>query len=84
MRFARREQKGGTHLATANCSPRPKRPGLPKKDVHRIFVEERHLIDEALARAVRDAVLRHKELGLPVVVERDGKIEWVKPEDLGF
>ena len=58
--------------------------GEPKKDVHRIFVEERHLIDEALARGVRDAMLRHKELDLPVVIERDGKIEWVRPEDRGF
>jgi hypothetical protein len=56
----------------------------PKKDIHRIFVEERHLIDEALARGVRDAILRHKKLGLPVVIERDGKIEWVMPEDLGY
>jgi hypothetical protein len=29
-------------------------------------------------------MIRHKRAGLPVVVERDGKIEWVKPEDLGY
>ena len=54
------------------------------KDVHRIFVEEGHLIDEALKQGVRDAMLRHKRDGLPVVIERDGKIAWVNPEDLGF
>lgn len=29
-------------------------------------------------------MLRHRKDDLPVVIERDGKIEWVKPEDLGF
>jgi hypothetical protein len=56
----------------------------PKKDINRIMREERHLIDEALQRGIREAMLRHKAAGLPVVVERDGKIEWVKPEDLGY
>jgi hypothetical protein len=56
----------------------------PKKDISRIMREERHLIDEALQRGIREAMLRHKAAGLPVVVERDGKIEWVKPEDLGY
>jgi hypothetical protein len=55
-----------------------------QKDIARIFREDRRLIDEALKRAVRKAMLRHKEEGQFVVVERDGKIEWVKPEDLGY
>lgn len=55
-----------------------------QKDVHRIFVDEGHLVDEALKQGVREAMLRHKKDGLPVVIERDGKIEWVKPEDLGY
>ena len=46
--------------------------------------EERHLIDEALQRGIREAMLRHKAAGLPVVIERNGTIEWVKPEDLGY
>ena len=29
-------------------------------------------------------MLRHKKDGLPVVIERDGKIESVKPEDLDY
>jgi hypothetical protein len=53
-----------------------------QKDVHRIFVKERELIDEALKQGVRDAVLRHKRDGLPMVIYRDGKTVWVKPEDL--
>ena len=52
--------------------------------IHRIFFEERHLIDEALQRGVREAMIRHKKDGLPVVIYRDGKSVWVKPEDLGY
>jgi hypothetical protein len=55
-----------------------------KKDINRIFVDEPHLIDEALRQGVRDAMLRHKRAGLPVVIWRDGHSVWVKPEDLGF
>ena len=55
-----------------------------QKDVNRILRENRRVVDEALKRGVRKAMLRHKKEGLPVVVERDGTIEWVKPEDLGY
>ena len=54
----------------------------PTKDPSRILLEEPHLIDEALAEGVRDALLRHKERGLPVVIERDGQIVWVSAEEL--
>ena len=56
----------------------------PKKDIGRIFREERHLIDEALKQGVREAMIRHKRDGLPVVIYRDGKSVSVKPEDLGY
>ncbi len=55
-----------------------------QKDVHRIFVEDRRVIDEALKKGVREAMIRHKKDGLPVVIFRDGQTVWVKPEDLGF
>jgi hypothetical protein len=29
-------------------------------------------------------MLRHKNDGSSVVIERDGKIEWLMPEELGF
>ena len=54
------------------------------KDVNRILAEDRRAIDRALEEGVRQAMLRHKKDGFPVVIERDGKIEWVKPEDLGY
>jgi hypothetical protein len=59
------------------------RPDEPK-DIGRIFREDRPRIDEALKQGVREAMIRHKKDGLPVVIYRDGKIEWVKPEDLGY
>jgi hypothetical protein len=54
-----------------------------QKDISRI-VEDRRLIDEALKQGVRDAMLRHKQDGLPVVIYRDGQTVWVMPQDLGF
>ena len=55
-----------------------------KKDVNRILVEDAQLIDDALKRGVRDAMLRHKEAGLPVVIYREGKTVWVMPQDIGY
>ena len=55
-----------------------------QKDVDRILRENRQVVGEALKRGVRKAMLRHKRDGLPVVIERDGKIQWIKPEDLGY
>ena len=55
-----------------------------REDIHRIFVESRSVIDEALKQGVRDAMLRHKKDGLPVVIYRDGMTVHVMPEDLGF
>ena len=55
-----------------------------RKDIARVMREDVQAVDDALAKGVRDALLRHKKDDMPVVVERDGKIEWVKPEDLGY
>ncbi|MDP3937870.1 MAG: hypothetical protein Q8R92_07015 [Deltaproteobacteria bacterium] len=40
------------------------------------------LIQDALTRAVRDALLRHKQAGNPVAEWRDGRVVWVAPEDI--
>ena len=55
-----------------------------RKDITRVVREDRQAVDDALAKGVRDAMLHHKKNDFPVVIERDGKIEWVKPEDLGY
>jgi hypothetical protein len=55
-----------------------------RKDIARVIREDKQAVDGALAKGVRDAMLRHKKDDAQVVVERRGKIEWVKPEDLGY
>jgi hypothetical protein len=32
--------------------------------------------------AVREALLRHKQAGNPIAVWRDGRVEWIQPEDI--
>ena len=32
--------------------------------------------------AVRDALIRHKQAGLPIVIWRDGAVVWVPPEEI--
>jgi hypothetical protein len=46
--------------------------------------EDRGLILKALQKGIHEAMIRHKRADLPVVIERDGKIEWVMPEDLEY
>jgi hypothetical protein len=50
------------------------------KDISAIF-REGTLIDRAMNLAVLDAIRLHKEKGLPLVVQRDGKILWISPEE---
>jgi len=52
------------------------------KDLNRIFVHQGHLIDEALKKGVREALVRHKKEGWHVVVNRDGQPVRVDPNEL--
>lgn len=45
-------------------------------------VQDVALIQQALARAVRAALLRHKQAGNPVCESRDGRVVWIAPEDI--
>lgn len=36
----------------------------------------------AMRKAVREAVLRHKLLGQPIAVSRDGKVVWIPPDEI--
>jgi hypothetical protein len=40
-------------------------------------------IDEALNRAVREAVILHRKLGLPMAVWRDNQVAWIDPDEPG-
>lgn len=52
------------------------------KDTDRIFREERHLVHEAVREGVRQAALRHKALGLPMVVSKTGKVVSVPADEV--
>ena len=49
----------------------------------RLFLDGR-AIDEALKRAVREALIRHKKLGESVAVWRDGKAVILPPEEIPY
>ena len=36
----------------------------------------------AVRTAVREAVLRHKQAGNPIVCMKDGKMVWLQPEEI--
>lgn len=46
------------------------------------FFEDTPSLERQARIAVRDAVLRHKLLGQPIVVWRDGQVVWVPPEEI--
>ena len=52
-----------------------------EKSIDEIF-KEGFPIDNALKKAVQEALVRHKQAGNPIVVWRDGKIVWLKPEEI--
>jgi RNase P protein component len=51
------------------------------KDIGKIFAEG-VLVDEAIRRGVREAIRRHRQAGVPMVIWRDGKIMYVAAEQL--
>ncbi len=52
-----------------------------KKDIGKIIAEGT-LIDEAVKQAVKEAVLKHKQAGNPIVAMKDGQMVWIKPEEI--
>ena len=53
---------------------------IDKPDIPAL-VEDDAAIEQAMTRAVREAVLRHKRLAEPIVVWRDGQVV-VPPEEI--
>ncbi|EDX77300.1 hypothetical protein MC7420_437 [Coleofasciculus chthonoplastes PCC 7420] len=52
------------------------------KDKNSVFFTEIEKINQALAKAVQDALLKHKQAGNPVAIWRDGKVVWIPPEEI--
>jgi hypothetical protein len=59
---------------------------MKKREKHKDRITEaladKEKITQALTRGVREALLKHKQAGNPVVVWRDGKMVWLKPEEI--
>ncbi len=47
-----------------------------------LLVKYRHLVNAAINKGVREALLKHKLAGNPVAIGRDGKVVIIKPEDI--
>lgn len=52
-----------------------------KKDIGKIIAEGTQ-IDEAVRQAVKEAVLKHKQAGNPIVAMRDGQMVWIKADEI--
>jgi len=53
----------------------------PKVDIDAVFATE-GAVEAALMEAGRQAIIRHKRLGVPIVVWRDGRVVEIPPEDI--
>ena len=62
-------------------SRRSKRPAKRKPDIAALFRDGR-VIDEAMQRAWREALLEHKRRGESIVVWEDGRVVTLKAEDI--
>lgn len=51
-------------------------------DRRSLFVRHSEEINKAYERAVREALRKHKLLGNPVAVERDGKVVILQPDEI--
>ena len=62
-----------------------KRSGNGRKsepfDIDRVL-DDGTAIDRAVRQATREAVLRHKRLGESIVVWRNGRVVWLKPNEI--
>ena len=45
------------------------------------ILSDPNVVVEALREAVKDAIQRHKQMGLPMVVSKDGAVHWITPEE---
>jgi len=54
----------------------------PKYRTSEEFLAANALIDEAIRRATREAVLTHARLGRLASTVRDGKVVWLQPEEI--
>jgi hypothetical protein len=55
--------------------------GERTRNISQLF-DDGAAIGQAMNAAVREAVLQHKQKGLPLAVWRDGKVAWIPAEEI--
>jgi hypothetical protein len=50
-------------------------------EISRIF-NDADVVTAAIQAGINAALLRHKQLGKPICVWRDGKVVWIEPENI--
>ncbi len=55
--------------------------GERARDISEMLLDP-DVVVQAANEAVLDAVQRHKQMGLPLAVWKDGAVAWVAPEEL--
>jgi hypothetical protein len=53
----------------------------PRKSISEMMADNT-LIDEAIGRAVREAVLKHARAGQPVATWQNGKVVWISADEV--
>lgn len=53
-----------------------------EEDKIKLILMDREKISKALAQAVQNALLKHKQASNPVAVWRDGKVVWIPPAEI--
>ena len=54
---------------------------ITRSDIDQLLKDTRRL-DAMLRRAVIQAVQTHKQAGNPIAIWRDGKVVWLRPEEI--
>jgi hypothetical protein len=52
----------------------------PPKDISKILADPNVAV-EVVREGVRDAIRRHKQMGLPLAVWKDGQVVWITAEE---
>jgi len=53
----------------------------PKRDISEILSDPT-VVTRAANEAIKEAIRRHKQMGLPMAVWQDGAVVWIAAEDL--
>ena len=55
---------------------------MTRKDRIDPFTLDWELVDEGMRKAVQRSVWEHKQLGYPIYALKDGRMQWISPEEI--